>query len=50
MGVRLWVAGNFSTPPGTLIKLLQDPEVAEVVVDNPNLPAATRAMWQLTTQ
>jgi hypothetical protein len=49
--VRFAVARNPDCPPEMLrrLHLLQDPvrTVAEGAVDNPHLPAAARAMWQL---
>jgi hypothetical protein len=51
ISVRRWVAKNPSVPPDLLEGLLRDdPRVAKTAADNPNLPSATRAMWQLATQ
>jgi hypothetical protein len=45
--VRRGVAGNRSTPPDILEMLLADPETATVAADNPSLPRAALAMYQL---
>jgi hypothetical protein len=52
--VRLEVADNPHTPPETLVEMLHreqvgdtDSCVTEAIASNPNLPAATLAMWQL---
>jgi hypothetical protein len=48
--IRRQTAGNRRTPIDTLEQLLRDPEtkVRTAAAQNPSLPAATRAMWQLT--
>jgi hypothetical protein len=47
MSVRQCVATNSNTPLGILEKLLQDPDTNEFAADNPKLPPAALAMWQL---